>query len=362
MDQSSRGPLAGIRILEVGGIGPLPFAGMMLADLGASITRVDRPGDELGLQANNPVFRGRKSVHLDLRNPAHFEVMQQLISEHDILLEGFRPRVMERLGLGPDEVRSRHPGIIYGRVTGYGAEGRFADKGGHDINYIALSGALHAIGTKATPVLPLNLIGDYAGGSMMLIMGLLAALHQRDRTGQGLVVEAAMADGAVALMNWWYSLLNLRQFKDERMSNMIDGGAPFYGVYKCRDERFVAVGAFEPKFFSELIDALGVDPVYKAREFDKSVWPQMKLDFEQKFMERDRDEWVEHFAAYDACVSPVLSLSEAMASPINLERDMFARVNGAPTAVMPVKFDGARLPVNSKLAHPGQHTPREAAI
>ncbi|NKQ58058.1 CoA transferase [Amycolatopsis sp. K13G38] len=352
------GPLTGLRIIEVGGIGPVPVASMMLADLGADVTRIDRPADPNALQQSDPVFRGRKSMVLNLRSSDDLGCARELIADADVLLEGFRPGVMERLGLGPEECRKSNPRLVYGRMTGWGRQGRLAAKGGHDINYIALTGALHAVGPhEGPPVPPLNLFGDYGGGSMMLIMGVLAALFERSNTGAGKVVEAAMVDGAAALMSQVYSALTRGWWQDERQMNMIDGGRPFYGTYRTRDNKFVALGAIEPPFFADLIKGLGLPEVYLEHQHDPNWWPAMRADFTRKFLERDRDEWAEHFEQFDACVTPVLSMNEAFLHPYNSERGLYQRVSGQPTSVCPVTFDGVRPVGATVVPATGEHTP-----
>ncbi|HTR78936.1 MAG TPA: CoA transferase [Gemmatimonadaceae bacterium] len=350
--------LSGVRIVEAGGVGPVPLAAMFLADLGAEITRIDRPDTTTGIEPDNPMFRGRRSVELDFRNPQDFDYARDLIDDADILLEGFRPGVMERLNLGPQDCLERNARLIYGRMTGWGSDGPLASKGGHDINYISLTGALHAIGQRdGPPTPPLNLVGDYGGGSMMLVTGILAALYERERTGLGKVVEAAMIDGAATLMNQIYYMFTDGTWADSREANVLDGGTPFYCAYRTRDDRYVAIGPVEPKFFAELLKGLGLPESYIDRQWDRSFWPTLRGDITRVFLERDRDEWVDHFEQFDACVTPVLSIGEAFTHPYNVERGLFAKINGCPTAVSPLKFDGERPVISTYVPRRGEHTP-----
>jgi len=359
--QAANPALSGVRIVEAGGMGPLPLAAMFLADLGAEITRIDRPGTTTGIGADNPMFRGRRSVELDLRDPADFAYARSLIDDADVLLEGFRPGVMERLSLGPEDCRQRNTRLIYGRMTGWGSDGPLADKGGHDINYISLIGALHAIGQRdGPPTPPLNLLGDYGGGSMMLVTGILAALYERERTGLGKLVEAAMIDGAATLMSQMYYMLVHGSWTDAREANIVDGGTPFYATYRTRDDRYVAVGPLESKFFAELLKGLRLPESYLDRQWDQSFWPTLRSDIARIFLERDRDEWVRHFEQFDACVTPVLTIREALSHPYNVDRGLFIEINGYPTAVPPLKFNGERPAMPTSVPRRGEHTPPRA--
>ncbi|MET8978806.1 CaiB/BaiF CoA-transferase family protein [Streptomyces sp. NPDC004539] len=304
------GPLAGCRVVELGGIGPGPFAGMLLADLGAEVVRVDRPGgtaDVLG--------RGKRSVVLDLKDPADTALLLGLVERADVLIEGFRPGVTERLGVGPHECLARNSRLVYGRMTGWGQGGPLAASAGHDITYIALTGALGAIGEAGgTPQIPLNLVGDFGGGGCYLVIGVLAALHHAARTGRGQVVDAAIVDGTAHLLASTYAKLARDEWTDERGVNRFDGGWPFYAVYGTKDGRHVAVGALEPKFYRTLVELLELD-VDPARQHDRSAWPELRRLLTERFAERTRDEWAALFEGTDACVAPVLNLREAADHP-----------------------------------------------
>lgn len=312
------GPLAGCRVLELGGIGPGPFAGMFLADLGAEVVRVDRPGRGAESDAGGPAAvldRGKRSVVLDLKLPSATAALLDLVERADVLIEGFRPGVTERLGIGPHECLARNPRLVYGRMTGWGQDGPLAAAAGHDLTYIAVTGALGAIGeADGPPQIPLNLVGDFGGGGCYLVIGVLAALHAVDRTGRGQVVDAAIVDGTTHLLASTFAKLGRGEWSDERGVNRFDGGWPFYAVYGTRDGRHVAVGALEPKFYRSLIDLLGLD-VDPAAQHDRATWPELRRRLTERFAERTRDEWATLFEGTDVCVAPVLSLTEAAAHP-----------------------------------------------
>jgi alpha-methylacyl-CoA racemase len=334
------GPLGGVTVLELGGIGPLPLLAMLFADLGARIIRVDPVGGAYGtISSNLWIFRGQESVTLDLRQEAGRDALMRLVERADIMVEGYRAGVVERLGVGPDECLARNSRLIYGRMTGWGATGPLADKGGHDLNYISITGALEAMGTKGTPPpVPLNLVGDFGGGAMMLAMGVLAALHERQQSGRGQVVEAAMSDGVLALMALFYAMRDTGHWVDERGANQPQGGAPFYRCYETSDGQYVAVGAVEHKFYVDLIDGLGLDPGLVATQYDKSEWPRLMGVFADVFKTRTRTEWEAVFSTRDACVTPVLSMVEAPEYPHNAERDCFVDANGYRQVAPPVRF------------------------
>lgn len=321
------GPLAGLRVVEFSGLGPAPFACMLLADMGADVVLIDRPGARVGdpLQIVN---RGREVVHADLKSPVDREKVLALIAQADVLVEGYRPGVMERLGLGPEAAMTRNPALVYARMTGWGQDGTLASTAGHDINYIALTGALSAIGPRERPVVPLNLLGDYAGGSLYLALGILAAVHEARTSGAGQVVDAAITDGVIQLMTLFISQKQRGQFSEQRESNMLDGGAPWYGIYSTQDGLHMAVGAIEPQFFSQLIDRLGLDAGWKAVQHDVSRWPDMRAAIGGAFGSRTRAEWVRVFEDSDACVTPVLTLSEAAEHPHNVARGNFVCADG----------------------------------
>ncbi|MGW0946442.1 CaiB/BaiF CoA transferase family protein [Streptomyces sp. NPDC002623] len=312
------GPLADCRVVELGGIGPGPFAGMLLADLGAEVVRVDRPERAAEPDAGGPadvLDRGKRSVVLDLKHPAGSAALLRLVERADILIEGFRPGVTERLGIGPHDCLARNPRLVYGRMTGWGQDGPLAAAAGHDITYIALTGALGAIGDAGgPPQIPLNLVGDFGGGGCYLVIGVLAALHAAARTGRGQVVDAAIVDGTAHLLASTFAKLGRDEWSDQRGVNRFDGGWPFYAVYETKDGRHMAVGALERKFYRCLVALLdlGVDP---DRQHDRSTWPELRRLLTKRFAERTRGEWAERFEGTDACVAPVLSLTEAAAHP-----------------------------------------------
>jgi alpha-methylacyl-CoA racemase len=320
-------PLSGIRILEFDGLGPVTFAGMVLADLGAEVLRLTRSasaGPGAFAEVGGAVLhRGRPAVAVDLKDPADHARVLALIAGADALIEGFRPGVMERLGLGPDVCLAARPALVYGRITGWGQTGPLAREVGHDINYIALSGALHAMGEPDRPPRPpLNLVGDYGGGAMLGVVGLLAALLEARSTGRGQVIDAAMTDGSALLTALFHGLRAQGLWSDIRGGNLLDGGAPFYRCYACRDGRFVAVGALEPQFYAALIHGLGLSPE-TAPQYDREAWPALHARFERLFATRDRDDWTAHFAGTDACVTPVLDFDEALRHPHNAARATF---------------------------------------
>jgi alpha-methylacyl-CoA racemase len=354
------GPLTGLRVMELAGIGPGPHAAMILADLGADVVRVERPRP-----AANPVagahqdylLRGRRSVTADLKAPAGQELVRKLSDKADVLIEGLRPGVAERLGVGPDVLRERNPRLVYARMTGWGQQGPLAARAGHDINYISLTGALHAIGTKgARPTPPLNLVGDFGGGSMFCVTGILAALWERERSGEGQVVDVAMVDGASVLLQMTWSMLGAGAWRDEQASNMLDTGAPFYDTYQCSDGRYVAVGALEPQFYAELLDGLGLDPAALPAQHDQAGWPALRAAFTTAFAGRTRDEWAAVFAGRDACVTPVLSFAEAPAHPQLAERETIIEIDGVRQAAPAPRFSRTAPGVPASPAKPGADT------
>jgi alpha-methylacyl-CoA racemase len=346
-------PLSGLRILEFDGLGPVTFAGMMLADLGADVLRLCRSAN-----AGAPVFsevggevlhRGRAAVGVNLKDPGDCAAVLELIGAADALIEGFRPGVMERLGLGPDVCSGLNPKLVYGRITGWGQTGPMARQVGHDINYIALSGALHAMGEPDRPPRPpLNLLGDYGGGAMMLVTGVLAGLLEAKSTGKGRVVDAAMTDGSALLMSLFHAFGARGLWSEARGANLLDGGAPFYRCYACKDGRFVAVGALEPQFYAALIAGLGLEPD-AAPQFDMSGWPALHARFEGIFATRDRSEWAKHFEGTDACVTPVLTMAEAAQHPHNIARGTFVEWAVVQAAPAP-RFEGTPAEPTPQLA------------
>ncbi len=336
--------LAGLKVLEFAAIGPVPWCGMLLADMGASVVQVVRPDKQGEADTLGAVNRGRQQVMLDLKSEQGIAGALRLVEQADVLLEGLRPGVMERLGLGPDNCMARNPRLVYGRMTGWGQAGPKAQHVGHDINYIALSGALHAIGPAQRPVPPLNLVGDFGGGGALLAVGLLSALWKTRATGRGSVVDAAMVDGSALLMATIYSRLQMGQWQDRRASNPLDGGVPWYDTYATLDGRFVAVGALEPAFYQALLEGLSLVGQVPDRA-DPNHWPALRARFAQVFASRTRDEWAAHFATLDACVTPVLSMSEATNDPHLQARGTFAPWGAGQVPAPAPVFDGRRLPL-----------------
>ena len=336
----STGPLDDVTVVELGGIGPLPLFAMLYADLGARVVRVDPAGPAYGTIAPHLwIYRGQESVTVDLRQARGRELVLRLVEQADVLVEGYRPGVAERLGVGPDICLERNPRLVYGRMTGWGEGGPLSDRGGHDINYIGLTGALEAMGPPdAPPPVPLNLVGDFGGGAMMLVMGVLAALHERDRSGRGQVVEAAMSDGTLALMALFYAMRDAGHWIDARGANQPQGFAPFYRCYETSDGQYVAVGAVEGKFYAELLDGLGLDPSLAVTQWERAQWPELMRVFEEAFGSKTRAGWEDVFSDRDACVTPVLSMIEAPAHPHNAERDCFVEANGHLQVAPPVRF------------------------
>jgi alpha-methylacyl-CoA racemase len=327
------GPLAGLKVLEMPAIGPVPFCGMLLADLGAEVLRLDRTEDSgLGIAIETRyelLGRGKKSLALDIKSDAGRQAVLKLMERADIVLEGFRPGTMERLGLGPEVALARNPRLVYGRMTGWGQEGPIAGAAGHDINYIALTGALHACGEAGgPPIPPLNLVGDFGGGTLYLAVGVLAALQERHMSGRGQVVDAAMVDGAASLMTVFYGMLAEGSWHDRRGDNLIDGGAPWYGTFECKDGRHVAVGALEPKFFRELLARIELDPSLAAVQMDRAAWPRIRAALAERFLAKTRDEWAALLEGTDCCFAPVLSLTEAPSHPQLKARNTFVEAFG----------------------------------
>ena len=329
------GPLQGIKIIELAGIGPVPLCGMMLSDMGAEVIRIDRAGDHTGSitidRPNDILGRGRKSIRVNLKDPEGIEVIYRLLESADALIEGFRPGVTERLGLGPDEVLARCPQIVYGRMTGWGQEGPMAQTAGHDINYIAITGALSAIGSKGgKPVPPLNLVGDNGGGASLLFGGVLCGIIEAKTSGKGQVIDAAMVDGAATLMAGIYGFRSQGIWEDERGSNFADGGAPFYDAYECADGEYISIGSIEPQFYALLMELGGFDaedPLFK-QQFNKKNWPRCKEIMTARFKTKTRDEWCEIMDGTDICFAPVLSMAEAPSHPHNVHRKTFVELDG----------------------------------
>ncbi|MFZ4067102.1 MAG: CaiB/BaiF CoA transferase family protein, partial [Phenylobacterium sp.] len=321
-----QGPLTGLKIIEFAGIGPGPFCGMLLSDLGADVVRIDRKGQGRGSPADITA-RGRRSVGLDLKNPAAIETCLKLFETADVVFEGFRPGVMERLGLGPDLALKRNPKLVYGRMTGWGQFGPYAQAAGHDMNYIAITGALHAIGTEDKPVPPLNLVGDFGGGALYLAFGILAGVIKARETGEGQVIDCAMSDGAASLMSMFYGFKASGAWTEGRRSNLLDGGAHFYDTYACKDGSWVSIGSIEPQFYALLLEKTGLsaDTAFQA-QMDRSAWPALSDKIAAVLKTKTRAEWCALMEGSDVCFAPVLSWDEATKHPHNVARETFLEV------------------------------------
>ena len=347
------GPLSGVRIVEIAGLGPVPFAAMLLADLGADVIRVDRPDADSPTGADL-LTRGRRSAIVDLKQPGGAEVVLRLVEQADALIEGFRPGVAERLGIGPEACLERNPRLVYGRMTGWGQNGPLAARAGHDINYVALTGALHAIGPPERPAIPLNLVGDFGGGALYLAVGVLAALLEARKSGQGQLVDAAIVDGTTHLTTLIVGLLASGGWRDTRSANLIDGGAPFYDVYETADGKYMSVGALEPQFYAELINKLGITNA-PDRE-DPKQWAGLRTQLAAAFATKTRAEWVEMFAGSDACVAPVLSLSEVADHPHISARSVLVEHHGVRQPAPAPRFSRTPGALSYPPARPGEHT------
>jgi alpha-methylacyl-CoA racemase len=319
------GPLTGLRVIELAGIGPGPHAAMILGDLGADVVRIDRPG----ATGADPMLRNRRFVIADLKSDEGRGLVRKLFAKADVLIEGYRPGVTERMGLGPEDCAKVNERLIYGRMTGWGQTGPRSKQAGHDINYISLNGVLHAIGrANERPVPPLNLVGDFGGGSMFLLLGILSALFERQTSGKGQVVDAAMIDGSSVLVQMMWGMRALGLWTDERGTNMLDTGAPYYDTYECADGRYVSVGAIESQFYAAMLAGLGLDPADLPAQNDRSGWPELRAKFTEVFASRDRDHWAKVFAESDACVTPILAFGEVETEPHITERNTFYRTGG----------------------------------
>lgn len=349
------GPLKGLKVVEMAGLGPAPLAGQFLADLGADVTLIGRgSGGADPTDINN---RGKHSIALNLKTAEGVEAAMRLIEQADVVIEGFRPGVMERLGLGPDVCRARNPGLVFGRMTGWGQDGPLAQTAGHDINYLGLTGFLHATGKAGdVPTPPLNIGADYGGGTMFLLFGIMAALFERQTSGKGQVVDAAMVDGASAMMALIHSFRARGQWSEAREANLLDGGAPFYRTYECADGKFLAVGPLEPQFFAELVAKAGLPESHKASQMKSAEWPDRRLAYADVFKQKTRDEWGEIFEGSDACVTPVLTWSEAPEHPHMKEREVFADLNGVLQAMPAPRFERSKPDVPFAPRAPGADT------
>ena len=353
------GPLKGVKIVEFAGIGPGPFCAMMLSDMGAEIIRIDRKTASpryAGFKFD-VLNRGRRSAAIDLKNPEGRNAALRLVDQADAILEGFRPGVMEKLGLGPDVCLERNRRLVYGRMTGWGQDGPLARAAGHDINYISLSGALHAIGEQGEkPVPPLNLIGDYGGGGMLLAFGITCALLEAQKSGEGQIVDAAMVDGSASLMASAYGLLAAGVWKDERGVNLLDTGSHFYNSYETADGKYVSVGSIEPQFYELLLKHTGItDPDFQA-QMDRDKWPKLKEKLSQIFKTKTRDEWCDIMLGTDVCFAPVLSLYEVMDYPHNAERQTFVEIDGVTQPAPAPRFSRTKQGIQGPPPAPGEHT------
>lgn len=350
------GPLSGFKIIELAGIGPGPFCGMMLSDMGAEVIRVERLSGA-DKAPKDVLARNRRSVSLDLKSPAGVEAVLRLIESADALFEGFRPGVTERLGLGPDVALARNPKLVYGRMTGWGQDGPMAHAAGHDINYIGLSGALHAIGRQGErPVPPLNLVGDFGGGGMLLAYGLVCGMLESQRSGKGQVVDAAMVDGSAALMAMFFSFAASGAFTDQRGTNLLDGAAHFYDTYATKDGKYVCIGSIEPQFYALLIEKASLDPQKYAKQMDPSQWPILKADLTEKFLTKTQAEWCAIMEGTDVCFAPVLSIFEAPEHPHNKARNSFMEVDGVMQPAPAPRFSRTSPEISHGARVPGQDT------
>jgi len=355
------GPLDGVRIIELAGLGPGPFCAMMLADMGADVIRVDRAASVRGGDPSVPpadaMGRGRRSIGIDLKSDDGVEAVMRLVEGADGLIEGFRPGVTERLGIGPDECLARNPRLAYGRMTGWGQDGPYASTAGHDINYIALAGALEPIGRRGeNPVPPLNLIGDFGGGGMYLAFGMVCAILEARSSGRGQVIDAAMVDGAASLTTFFHGFRAMGVWDDERGTNLLDTGAHFYDVYETSDEKYVSIGSIEPQFYAELREKLGLDDPKWDQQMSRTAWPELKDEIAAIFKTRTRDEWCELIEGSDVCFAPVLSMGEAPTHPHNEFRGTFVEVNGVVQPRPAPRFSRTDSALDRPPAHIGQHT------
>ncbi len=357
------GPLSGYRIVEIAGIGPGPFAAMMLADMGAEVIRVDRAQSVRGPAPEAPFFdllqRGRKNIAIDLKNPQGVETLLQLIEKADAVIEGFRPGVMERLGIGPDVCLARNPKLVFGRMTGWGQEGMYGQAAGHDINYISLAGALaHFARPGETPLPPLNMVGDFGGGGMFLAYGVVCALLEAQKSGKGQVVDTAMVDGAAVLMTMFWAFKSIGMHDENNPgTNLLDTGAHFYDAYRCKDDKFISIGSIEPQFYAELLRLTGLDadPEF-ASHMDRTKWSSLKPKVSAVFATKTQAEWCAIMEATDVCFAPVLTMSEAAQHPHNKERNTFVESHGVMQPAPAPRFSRTKTSLDQPPAHPGQHT------
>jgi len=351
------GPLTGIRVVEMAGIGPGPFTAMMLSDLGAEVIRVDRLSHKGTGHRANVLNRGRKSIAVDLKNPRGVETTLRLIEQADVVLEGFRPGVMERLGLGPEKCLSVNPRLIFGRMTGWGQTGPLSQAAGHDINYISIAGALGAMGyADRPPAPPLNLVGDFGGGAMYLLTGILAALVERATSGQGQIIDAAMTDGTASLLSPFFGLMAMNMWTTDRFSNRLDGGAFYYGSYECSDGKYISIGSLEPQFYALLLEKAEItDPEFQ-EQLDEAAWPAKREKLNQLFKTRTRQQWRDIMEGTDVCFAPVLDLKEAPAHPHNIDRKTFVELDGVVQPAPAPRFSRTQGEIQGPAAMAGEHT------
>ena len=351
------GPLTGIRVVEMAGIGPGPFTAMMLSDLGAEVIRVDRLSHKGTGHRANVLNRGRKSIAVDLKNPRGVETTLRLIEQADVVLEGFRPGVMERLGLGPEECLSANPRLIFGRMTGWGQTGPLSQAAGHDINYISIAGALGAMGyADRPPAPPLNLVGDFGGGAMYLLTGILAALVERATSGQGQIIDAAMTDGTASLLSPFFGLMAMNMWTTDRFSNRLDGGAFYYGSYECSDGKYISIGSLEPQFYALLLEKAEItDPEFQ-EQLDEAAWPAKREKLNQLFKTRTRQQWCDIMEGTDVCFAPVLDLKEAPTHPHNIDRKTFVELDGVVQPAPAPRFSRTQGEIQGPAAMAGEHT------
>ena len=351
------GPLTGIRVVEMAGIGPGPFTAMMLSDLGAEVIRVDRLSHKgIGHRAN-VLNRGRKSIALDLKNPRGVETTLRLIEQADVVLEGFRPGVMERLGLGPEKCLSVNPRLIFGRMTGWGQTGPLSQAAGHDINYISIAGALGAMGyADRPPAPPLNLVGDFGGGAMYLLTGILAALVERATSEQGQIIDAAMSDGTASLLSPFFGLMAMNMWTTDRFSNRLDGGAFYYGSYECSDGRYISIGSLEPQFYALLLEKAEITGPEFQEQLDEAAWPAKREKLTQLFKTKTRQQWCDIMEGTDVCFAPVLDLKEAPNHPHNIDRKTFVELDGIVQPAPAPRFSRTQGEIQGPAAMAGEHT------
>jgi alpha-methylacyl-CoA racemase len=351
------GPLAGVKVIEMAAIGPVPFCAMMLSDMGAEVIRVDRLNQKGSGDRANVLFRGRKSVAVDLKNPLGVETTLELIDQADIVIEGFRPGVMERLGLGPEVCAERNPRIIYGRMTGWGQEGPLSQAAGHDINYISIAGALGSMGyPDRPPTPPLNLVGDFGGGAMYLLSGVLAALVERSTSGLGQVIDAAMTDGTASLLSPFFGMMAMNMWTADRYKNRLDGGAFYYGSYECKDGKHISIGSLEPQFYSLLLEKCEITDEIFEEQLDQEAWSEKRKKLEAIFKTKTRSEWCSIMEGTDVCFAPVLDLKEAPNHPHNRERGTYIEFEGVTQPAPAPRFSRTKSSISSSAALIGENT------